>query len=132
MEVYKMSVACTSINNEYLSRSLLGNKKETNVFNRSLNKPDGTSFHIPGRNPRSVGGCAGKQNQRNGWTVPARFPCQQPQNQDEEYAAKMHPGKNELSDSEVIQSEGLLRHPVVEHLMVITSQRITSDGTTRQ
>ena len=38
-----MSVACASILDESLSASILGNNKETYVFNTVLNKPDGTS-----------------------------------------------------------------------------------------
>ena len=40
-----MSVACTSINDKSLSACLLGNKKETTVFNSILNEPDGTFFY---------------------------------------------------------------------------------------
>ena len=40
-----MSVACTRINNEPLSTSLLGNEKETNMLNSIFDKPDGTSLH---------------------------------------------------------------------------------------
>ena len=41
----KMSVACTSINDEPLSTNLLGNEKETNMFNSIFNKPEGNSFN---------------------------------------------------------------------------------------
>ena len=39
--------------------------------------------------------------QRVDWPVPTGVPCQQPQKQDEAYAAHTHPSKNELSDSGV-------------------------------
>ena len=40
----QMSVACTRINDETQSPSLIGNEKETNVFNSGFNKPDGASL----------------------------------------------------------------------------------------
>ena len=40
-----MSVACTSINDEPLSTSLVDNEREANVFNNIPNKHDGLSFH---------------------------------------------------------------------------------------
>ena len=45
MEDSKMSVACTRINNEPLSPSLLGNETETNALDSRFNEPDGTNFH---------------------------------------------------------------------------------------
>ena len=44
MEDSQMSVACTRINDETPSPSLIGNEKETNVFNSGFNKPDGASL----------------------------------------------------------------------------------------
>ena len=40
-----MSIACTRINNEPLSTSLLGDDKEPNVFNSIFHKKDGASLH---------------------------------------------------------------------------------------
>ena len=71
-----MSLACTRINNEPLSPNLLGSEKETNVFNSVFRKRDGASTNqIP--NETNIGSPA----------VPVRFPCQQPQKQDEACAA---------------------------------------------
>ena len=54
--------------------AFVATKKGTNVFNSSLNKPDGTNFHqITDENPH---------HER---PVPSGFPCQ-PQRQDESYA----------------------------------------------
>ena len=39
-----MTIACTSINNEPLSTSLLGKKEEINVLNSVFDKTDGTSL----------------------------------------------------------------------------------------
>ena len=110
-----MSFACTRINNEPLSTSFLGNEQETNVFNCSLNKPGGTSSHVIADETRVVtdAGCAGKLDQRSDRLVPTGIPCQQPQKQDEAYAADTHPGK-ELSYSAVTRGYELSRHPVVE------------------
>ena len=58
----------------------------------------------------------GKVDPRVDWLVPNGSLCQQPQNQDESQAAEQHPGKNELSDSEVTLGKELLRHLVVEQL----------------
>ena len=43
-QIQKMSVASTRIINEPLSPSLLGNEKETYVFNSRFHKPDGANF----------------------------------------------------------------------------------------
>ena len=113
----KKSVACTSINHKPLSTSLRGNEEETNVFNSILNQPDGASFSPDHeRNPRSDAGCAGKQDQRNDRPAPTGFTCQQPQKQDEAYAARTYACKNELSYSEVTPGKELFRHPAVEQL----------------
>ena len=49
-----MSAACKRINNELPSTSLLGDQKEPNVFNNSLNKPNGTSYQQIANEPRVV------------------------------------------------------------------------------
>ena len=84
------------------------------MFNSTLNKPDGTIQQKtdPGRNPQSDAGCAGRPNQRND----SRFPCQQPQKQDETCAHYMYPCLNELSYSDVTPRKELFKHPVVEQL----------------
>ena len=41
-----MSVPCTTINDEPLSPSLVGNEKETNVFNSRFIKPDGSLHQV--------------------------------------------------------------------------------------
>ena len=111
-------MAYTCFNDEPLSTSLLGNEKEPNAFNSISNRLDGTCEP----NLRSVAGCAGKLDQRYGRPLPARFPHQQPQKQDEAHAAYTHPCKNELSCSAVTQGKKLLRHPVVEQLAMIETR----------
>ena len=44
MEVKEKKIACTRLNHEPLSTSLLDNEKETNVFNSRFNKPEGASL----------------------------------------------------------------------------------------
>ena len=121
-----------------MSYSLLGNDKETSV-QRFFNKPDGTSFNQIANETHVVTLAVVEDwiNIATGRSQPG-FPCQQPQKQDEAYAAYTYPGKNELSCSAVTQGKEILRHPVVEQLAMtgtrsgIRSHRLTSDGTTRE
>ena len=94
-----MSVACTRINNEPLSPSLLGNQKETNVFSSRFNKTDGTIFHQITDKTHAVAPAVLEDwiNVTTRHLVPAELPSQQPQKQDDAYATYTHPDKNELS-----------------------------------
>ena len=106
-----MSVACTSINHEPVSSSILGNEKETNVFNSSLNKPNGSSFNQI-TNETHVVTPAVLENWINVTTNRVSVSTKQ----DEAYAAHSHPGKNKLSYSAVTQGKELGRRPAVEQL----------------
>ena len=116
----KCQLLAHAINNEPLSTSLLGNEKEPNVFNSIFNKLDGISLHQIA-NETYVVSLAVLKNWINVTTgrSPTEFPCQQPQKQDEAYAAYMHPNKNELSCSAMTQGKERSKHPAVEQLAMI-------------
>ena len=113
-----MSFACSRINNEPLSTNLLGNefKHPPQTRRNQLFSPDHE------QNPRGEAGCAVRLDRHNDRPVPTGFPCQRPLKQYEACAAFTHPRKNELSYSAVTQGKKLLRHPVVEQLVMIGSR----------
>ena len=80
-------------------------EKETSVFNNILNKPDGTSLDQVANETHIVSPTV-LENRIHISTDRAqpKFPCQQPQKQDDAYAAYPYPGKNEPSCSGVTQS----------------------------
>ena len=116
----KVSIACTRINNEPLSTSLLGRRKETNAFNSIFNKADETRFnHIANETHVVTPAVLEDWVYINDRPVQTGFPCQQPQERDEAYAADTHPSQNELSYSAVTRGKGLWEHPVVGQLTMI-------------
>ena len=77
-----MSIACTRINNEPLSTSLLVDEKEPNVFNNIIHKRDGASQIA---NETKMVSLAVLENWVNvtASRSPTKIPNQQPQRQDE-------------------------------------------------
>ena len=100
--IQKESLACARIDGGPLCTSLLGDERARRV-----------QQHLP-RNQHGAASCARKLDQRTDRLVPAGFPCQQPQKQDDAHAAFLQSNMNELSCSAVKQGKELLRHPVVE------------------
>ena len=110
-----MSVACTRINDEPLSPSLLRNEEKTNVFNSRFNKLHATSIHQI-TDKTHFGTPTVLENWINTSTGQSRSGLHV--SDLEAYAAFTHPSKNELSFPAVTQRKvrSFLRHPVVEQL----------------
>ena len=97
LEVSKMSIAGTRIDNEPLSTNLLGDTKVQHVQQHFQQNRRSQLYPHPERNPRSVAGCAGELDFRGDRPGPPESQCQQPQKQDEAHAACTNPSQNELS-----------------------------------
>ena len=110
-----MSFACTSVNNESLSTSILSNKKATNEFHSIFNKPRWNQLQPDHeRNPRSDAGCAGTTGQ----SQPA-FDVSNLRNRTKHtLLIRILP-----SSSEMTPSMELLKHPVVKQLAMIGTQK---------